>query len=282
MPSLKDIRTKIASVKSTKRIMQAMKMIATVKYAKTQVMLNSFRSYFMSYKEIISFVSKSTKDSPSRFFNDLEGNKKSLLVIISSDRGLCGSYNSNLFRLIDRYEFSEKIIEKFFIGKKGQDYFKENSFGDQTFSLDEKNYKILSENISNKILPYFLNGEFDQIYVAYNKFVSSISQLPTITKVLPIELEDHEDAKKDLNILIEPDINSFIEIVVPKFFELTISSLLLEAITSEHAARTAAMDNATRNADDIIKETTMLFNKTRQADITKELMDIVNGSEAMK
>ena len=101
-------------------------------------------------------------------------------------------------------------------------------------------------------------------------------------KVLPIELEDHEDAKKDLNILIEPDINSFIEIVVPKFFELTISSLLLEAITSEHAARTAAMDNATRNADDIIKETTMLFNKTRQADITKELMDIVNGSEAMK
>mgnify|MGYP000740019787 CR=1 FL=1 len=171
MPSLKDIRTKIASVKSTKRIMQAMKMIATVKYAKTQVMLNSFRSYFMSYKEIISFVSKSTKDSPSRFFNDLEGNKKSLLVIISSDRGLCGSYNSNLFRLIDRYEFSEKIIEKFFIGKKGQDYFKENSFGDQTFSLDEKNYKILSKNISNPSCCLTLDSDRVYFFISFKNLL---------------------------------------------------------------------------------------------------------------
>ncbi|MEE2702067.1 MAG: ATP synthase F1 subunit gamma [Thermodesulfobacteriota bacterium] len=282
MPSLKEIRTKIASVKSTKRIMQAMKMIATVKYAKTQIMLNSFRPYFESYKSIVTVVSNSSKGSGNKFLDIGTEEKRCLLVIISSDRGLCGSYNSSLFRSIEKYEFPQQTIEKLFIGKKGQDYFKENSFGNEIFSADEKNYKSVSASISDKILLPFLNGEIDQIYVAYNKFASAISQLPTITKILPMEFEYSEDIEQNPDILIEPDIDLFIETVFPKFLNLTLSSFLLEAITSEHAARTAAMDNATRNADDIIRDTTMLFNKTRQAYITKELMDIVNGAEAMK
>jgi F-type H+-transporting ATPase subunit gamma len=282
MPSLKEIRTKIASVKSTKRIMQAMKMIATVKYAKTQIMLNSFRPYFEAYKSIVTVVSNSSKGSSNKFLNAVTEEKRSLLVVISSDRGLCGSYNSSLFRSIEKYEFPQQIIEKLFVGKKGQDYFKENSFGNEILSVDEKNYKSVSASISDKILLPFLNGEIDQIYVAYNKFASAISQLPTITKILPIEFEDSEDIEQNPDILVEPNIDLFIETVFPKFFNLTLSSFLLEAITSEHAARTAAMDNATRNADDIIKDTTMLFNKTRQAYITKELMDIVNGAEAMR
>ena len=282
MPSLKEIRTKIASVKSTKRIMQAMKMIATVKYAKTQIMLNSFRPYFESYKSIVTVVSNSSKGSGNKFLDIGTEEKRCLLVIISSDRGLCGSYNSSLFRSIEKYEFPQQTIEKLFIGKKGQDYFKENSFGNEIFSADEKNYKSVSASISDQILLPFLNGEIDQIYVAYNKFASAISQLPTITKILPMEFEYSEDIEQNPDILIEPDIDLFIETVFPKFLNLTLSSFLLEAITSEHAARTAAMDNATRNADDIIRDTTMLFNKTRQAYITKELMDIVNGAEAMK
>lgn len=282
MPSLKEIRTKIASVKSTKRIMQAMKMIATVKYAKTQIMLNSFRPYFESYKSIVTVVSNSSKGSGNKFLDIGTEEKRCLLVVISSDRGLCGSYNSSLFRSIEKYEFPQQTIEKLFIGKKGQDYFKENSFGNEIFSADEKNYKSVSASISDKILLPFLNGEIDQIYVAYNKFASAISQLPTITKILPMEFEYSEDIEQNPDILIEPDIDLFIETVFPKFLNLTLSSFLLEAITSEHAARTAAMDNATRNADDIIRDTTMLFNKTRQAYITKELMDIVNGAEAMK
>jgi len=282
MPSLKEIRTKIASVKSTKRIMQAMKMIATVKYAKTQIMLNSFRPYFESYKSIVTVVSNSSKGSGNKFLDTGTEEKRCLLVVISSDRGLCGSYNSSLFRSIEKYEFPQQTIEKLFLGKKGQDYFKENSFGNEIFSADEKNYKSVSASISDKILLPFLNGEIDQIYVAYNKFASAISQLPTITKILPMEFEHSEDIEQNPDILIEPDIDLFIETVFPKFLNLTLSSFLLEAITSEHAARTAAMDNATRNADDIIRDTTMLFNKTRQAYITKELMDIVNGAEAMK
>jgi len=282
MPSLKEIRTKIASVKSTKRIMQAMKMIATVKYAKTQIMLNSFRPYFESYKSIVTVVSNSSKGSGNKFLDIGTEEKRCLLVVISSDRGLCGSYNSSLFRSIEKYEFPQQTIEKLFIGKKGQDYFKENSFGNEIFSADEKNYKSVSASISDKILLPFLDGEIDQIYVAYNKFASAISQLPTITKILPMEFEYSEDIEQNPDILIEPDIDLFIETVFPKFLNLTLSSFLLEAITSEHAARTAAMDNATRNADDIIRDTTMLFNKTRQAYITKELMDIVNGAEAMK
>ena len=128
-----------------------------------------------------------------------------------------------------------------------------------------------------------MNQEIDNIYIAYNKFESAISQVPTISKILPIQLDDKEmEEDNPGDILIEPGIESFVEEVLPKFFNLTISSILLESVTSEHAARTAAMDNATRNADDILRDTTILFNKTRQAYITTELMDIVNGAEAIK
>ena len=153
----------------------------------------------------------------------------------------------------------------------------------QITSLTEKNYKIISEQVSTQLLAPFMNQEIDNIYIAYNKFESAISQVPTISKILPIQLDDKE-MKEDNpgDILIEPGIESFVEEVLPKFFNLTISSILLESVTSEHAARTAAMDNATRNADDILRDTTILFNKTRQAYITTELMDIVNGAEAIK
>lgn len=282
MPSLKEIRTKISSVKSTKRIMQAMKMIATVKYAKTQLMLNSFRPYFKSYQDIVSIVTSSLKHSSSRFLNVDTESKNDLLIIVSSDRGLCGSYNTSLFRMIEKHKFESENLKRLYVGKKGIDYFKDSGFGEDISSLTEKNYKIISKQISDQLLVPFLEKDFDNIYVAYNKFVSAISQVPTITKILPIELEDEVKEENTGDILIEPDINSFIDDVLPKFFNLTISSILLEAVTSEHAARTAAMDNATRNADDILRDTTILFNKTRQAYITTELMDIVNGAEAIK
>ena len=283
MPSLKEIRTKISSVKSTKRIMQAMKMIATVKYAKTQLMLNSFRPYFKSYEDIVKIVTGSIKDSSSRFLNPNENSDKDILIIVSSDRGLCGSYNTSLFRTIEKHNFKSENIKNLYVGKKGADYFKEIGFGESISSLTEKNYKNIAEEITDQLLIPFLEEKIDNIYIAYNKFESAISQAPTISKVLPIQLEvDKSEDDKSGDILIEPGIESFVEEVLPKFFNLTISSVLLESVTSEHAARTAAMDNATRNADDILRDTTILFNKTRQAYITTELMDIVNGAEAIK
>ena len=283
MPSLKEIRTKISSVKSTKRIMQAMKMIATVKYAKTQLMLNSFRPYFKSYEDIVKIVTGSIKDSPSRFLNTNENSDKDILIIVSSDRGLCGSYNTSLFRMIEKHNFKSENIKNLYVGKKCADYFKEIGFGESISSLTEKNYKNIAEEITDQLLTPFLEEKIDNIYIAYNKFESAISQVPTISKVLPIQLEvDKSEGDKSGDILIEPGIESFVEEVLPKFFNLTISSVLLESVTSEHAARTAAMDNATRNADDILRDTTILFNKTRQAYITTELMDIVNGAEAIK
>ena len=186
-----------------------------------------------------------------------------------------------MFRSIEKYEFPQQTIEKLFIGKKGQDYFKENSFGNEIFSADEKNYKSVSASISDKILLPFLNGEIDQIYVAYNKFASAISQLPTITKILPIEFDDSEDVEHNPDILVEPNIDLFVETVFPKFFNLTLSSFLLEAITSEHAARTAAMDNATRNAGDLVDRLTINYNRSRQAAITKELIEIISGAESL-
>lgn len=263
--------------------MQAMKMIATVKYAKTQIMLNSFRPYYKSYKDIVSIVTSSLKDSPSRFLSSDNTSTKDLLIIVSSDRGLCGSYNTSLFRMIERYDFKSEKIDNLYVGKKGSDYFKTEGFGDSITSLTEKNYKNIAEEVSSQLLVPFLDKKVDNIYIAYNKFESAISQVPTISKILPIQLEEQDSVEDNGgDILIEPGIESFVEEVLPKFFNLTISSILLESVTSEHAARTAAMDNATRNADDILRDTTILFNKTRQAYITTELMDIVNGAEAIK
>ena len=278
MPSLKEIRNKISSVKSTKRIMQAMKMIATVKYAKTQVMISSFRPYFDAYSKIIKTVSKMSTKNSEKYLKPRES-KNDLLILISSDRGLCGSYNSNLFRNIERDE--KEFGAKLFIGKKGKDYFKDDNFIDRDISFTEKDFLEVSKEISPIILEKFLNQEVDNVYIGYNKFISAISQDPSIVRVLPFDLED-DDNDSVSDVLIEPDVESFVDIIFPQFFNLIFSSILLDAITSEHAARTAAMDNATRNADDIIKETTKLFNKTRQASITKELMDIVNGAEAVK
>ena len=150
MPSLKEIRTKISSVKSTKRIMQAMKMIATVKYAKTQLMLNSFRPYFKSYEDIVKIVTGSIKDSSSRFLNPNENSDKDILIIVSSDRGLCGSYNTSLFRMIEKHNFKSENIKNLYVGKKGADYFKEVGFGESISSLTEKNYKKTADIIFNE------------------------------------------------------------------------------------------------------------------------------------
>ena len=278
MPSLKEIRTKISSVKSTKRIMQAMKMIATVKYAKTQVMINSFRPYYDAYQKIIGTVSKMSTKSGEKFLKKREGDND-LLVLISSERGLCGSYNTSLFRKVEKEDTTYSA--KLFVGKKGQDYFKENSLYGEEISFTEKNYKEVGKDISDKLLSSYLNDELSNIYIGYNHFVSAIVQEPKIAKVLPFE-NTGEGEELSADVLIEPDIESFVDIVFPQYFNLIVCSILLDAITSEHAARTAAMDNATKNADEIIKETTKLFNKTRQASITKELMDIVNGAEAVK
>ena len=151
---------------------------------------------------------------------------------------------------------------------------------EEDISFTEKNFKEVASEISPKILEKFLNYEVSNVYIGYNKFISAITQEPNIIRVLPFDTYESDSDAND--VLIEPDVEDFIDIVFPQFFNLILSSIMLDAITSEHAARTAAMDNATRNADDIIKETTKLFNKTRQASITTELMDIVNGAEAVK
>ena len=277
MPSLKEIRNKISSVKSTKRIMQAMKMIATVKYAKTQVMISSYRPYYDAYKKIISTLSKMSTKNGEKYLKSRDG-ENDLLIIISSDRGLCGSYNTSLFRKIDKDD--KTFHGKIYIGKKGKDYFKDVGYLEEDISFTEKNFKEVAAEISPKILEKFLNSEVSNVYIGYNKFISAITQEPNIARVLPFDTYESDFDAND--VLIEPDVEDFIDIVFPQFFNLILSSIMLDAITSEHAARTAAMDNATRNADDIIKETTKLFNKTRQASITTELMDIVNGAEAVK
>ena len=287
MAGSQEIRTQIKSIQNTQKITKAMEMVAASKMRKAISQMEMARPYADKISEVMTHLANAHPEYDSAFF-EIRTIKKRAYIVVSSDRGLCGGLNNNLFKNMIQQSIDNKNneIESSYsvIGNKAASFFQRiggEVISQSTHLGDKPQIEDLLGTIKSTI-DKFLSKDVDEVYIAYNKFVNTVSQIPTIEKILPIQLVDSEEKQVESDILIEPDIDSFVEEVLPKFFNLTISSVLLESITSEHAARTAAMDNATRNADDILRDTTILFNKTRQAYITTELMDIVNGAEAIK
>ena len=287
MAGSQEIRTQIKSIQNTQKITKAMEMVAASKMRKAISQMEMARPYADKISEVMTHLANAHPEYDSAFF-EIRTIRKRAYIVVSSDRGLCGGLNNNLFKNMIQQSIDNKNneIESSYsvIGNKAASFFQRiggEVISQSTHLGDKPQIEDLLGTIKSTI-DKFLSKDVDEVYIAYNKFVNTVSQIPTIEKILPIQLVDSEEKQVESDILIEPDIDSFVEEVLPKFFNLTISSVLLESITSEHAARTAAMDNATRNADDILRDTTILFNKTRQAYITTELMDIVNGAEAIK
>ena len=293
MPNLKELKNRISSVKSTRKITSAMKMVAASKLRRAQELAESSRVYADSLSYILSSLAGNAKNSADlpEILTGRENSKISLLIINSSDRGLCGGFNSNLFRNAKKWISDQqgqgKSVKIMTVGKKASSFYKKTDL-DIVASFEDLNSNDrqlqVSEEIKNKIMELFENNEIDEVSILFNKFVSAISQEPTYQSLIPLSNEETSEDESEANNAIfefEPDKNELLEYLVPRNFLTQIYRSVLESSASEHAARMTSMDNATRNAGDMIDRLTLTYNRTRQAFITKELIEIISGAEAV-
>ena len=288
MPSLKQITTKIKSVRSTRRIMGAMKLIAAVRLQKAQAALMAYRPYSDAYREVVLNVAGLIESGDHPLLR-VPGEKRNLHVLFfTSDRGLCGSFNSALIRNMQRYAEERgrdfENVKLSFVGRRGRDYFSKNGVatGKYYTGVSEKNSRKFSGELAAALTGEFRDGESDEVVLAYNTFVSAISRTMTFERLLPLDSGEDAGETDGADYLFEPEKEEMIGQILPKYVQIRIERAMNESLASEHAARMTAMENATGNADEVIAKLTLLFNKTRQAIITTELMDIVNGTEAQK
>ena len=294
MPNLDDLKKRIGSVKSTEKITKAMKMVAAAKLRRAQESAESSRPYSDSMKDLIESISKGYKPSSTER-NLLTGDEKDqihLLILFTSERGLCGGFNSIVTRTLrDKIENlidHNKTVKIVCVGKKGYDILKRQYSEMITEVIDMRAVKSITyqdaKNISDKVVKMFFDGEFDKCSIFYNEFKSVISQIPTEQQVIPIEIisnESDQEIKEDSFFEFEPGESEILDEILPLNFTVQVFKALLESAASEQGARMSAMDNASRNAGDMIDNLTLFYNRSRQAVITKELIEIISGAEAV-
>ena len=294
MASLKDLRNRIASVKATQKITKAMQMVAAAKLRKAQVNAEAARPYAERMDAVISNVANAIGDEDGNAPQLLAGtgsDKRHLLIVATAERGLCGGFNSSIARLARdkarELRKNGKEVKLLCIGKKGMDVLK-SEFGEAMLPLvnlrDVKNIGYENANeISQGILNSFDNNEFDVATLFYSKFQSVITQIPTAQQIIPPQLEENDEGNTHTNLFYEyePDETTILEDLLPRNVAVQIFRALLENAASEQGARMSAMDNATRNAGEMIDKLTLTFNRQRQAQITKELIEIISGAEAL-
>ena len=293
MPNLKELKNRIASVKSTKKITSAMKMVAASKLRRAQELAESSRVYADSLAFILSSLAGKTTNNSDlpEILTGRENPKTALLVINSSDRGLCGGFNSNLFRnaknWIAQQQAQGKSVKLMTVGKKAASFYRRSEIdviaGFDDLASNDRQLQV-AEEVKNKIVELFDNKEVDEVFILFNKFISAISQEPSYQSLIPMAAEESTEEETQTSNAVfefEPDKNELLEYLVPRNFLTQIYRSILESSASEHAARMTSMDNATRNAGDMIDRLTLTYNRTRQAFITKELIEIISGAEAV-
>ena len=294
MPNLDDLKKRIGSVKSTQKITKAMKMVAAAKLRRAQESAESSRPYADSMRDLIGAIS-SGYNPTSTERNLLTGDENDnvhMLILFTSERGLCGGFNSvvtkSLREKIENLQKDNKTVKIICVGKKGYDILKRQYSEIITEVIDMREVKSVSyqdaKNISDKIIKMFFDSEFDRCSIFYNKFQSVISQIPTEQQIVPIELEEdssNESTADQSFFDFEPGESEILEELLPLNFTIQIFKALLESAASEQGARMSAMDNASRNASDMIDNLTLFYNRSRQAVITKELIEIISGAEAV-
>lgn len=283
MANLKDIRDRIKSVKSIQKVTKAMKMVAAAKMRRAQENMEKARPYNHRLVEIIQHLLPSVERSMLPLL-EIREVKRIAYVVVTSDRGLAGSFNSSILRKAhnDIDEFGKQNVDIFCIGKKAKDYFKSRKYNIiESYSdfWSDLNFNQ-SMKIGSTIINHFLDLSVDEIRVTYNEFVNVATQATVSEKLLPIELND--DELSDTDYLYEPSKDKIVKSLIPRYLNAQVWKYLLESYASEQAARMVAMENATTNSEDMIKNLTLEFNKARQAAITTEMLEIVSGAEALK
>jgi F-type H+-transporting ATPase subunit gamma len=299
MPSLKTIRKRISSVKSTQKITRAMKMVAGARLNRAQQRIVALRPYAVKTGEILqSVAAQAGASGDTEVLHPLlarRPEKNVLLIVLSADRGLCGAFNTNINKTAEREWRARRdepgtTVQFLTLGRKGREYLNRRNgkiaydFPKIYDGLDLEKARL----VANWIVPRFKRGEFDAVYLVYNEFKSAITQKTNFEPLLPLpQPEEAKEARGGGNaatteFLFEPDRGALLERLVPMYVEITLFRALLESQASFFGAQMTAMDAATRNAKDMIGRLTLVYNRARQAAITKELMEIIGGAEALK
>ena len=289
MPSLKDLKNRIASVKSTRKITKAMQMVAAAKLRRAQEAAQDARPYAERMTKVINGLALSVlgSDSAPRLLSGTGSDKVQLLVVMTSERGLCGGFNSTIVRLarlrIEKLLAEGKTVKVLTVGKKGREQLKRDHaelfVGHVDLSDVKKMGYDVARGIAKDVLTRFDAGEFDVATIFYNRFQSVISQVPTAQQIVPAPAEEGAEAGALYDY--EPSEEGILADLLPRGVATQIFTALLENAASEQGARMTAMDNATRNAGEMIDRLTIQYNRSRQAAITKELIEIISGAEAL-
>src|SRR5258708_25584838 len=291
MASLKDMRVRLASTKATQKITKAMQMVAAAKLRRAQSAAEAARPYAERMEKVLGNIAMSITPSPESP-KLLTGSGKSdihLLLVCTAERGLCGAFNSSIVRLAKERANSlaaeGKTVRIFCVGRKGQDQLKRLYEKQIIETVELRNVRTLAyadaDKIGEKIVALFENGEFDVCTLFYSRFRSVILQIPTAQQIIPPVFPDNKDTGNGVVYEYEPEEEEILAELLPRNIATQIFRALLENAASEQGARMSAMDNATRNAGDMIRKQTITYNRTRQAMITKELIEIISGAEAL-
>ena len=289
MPSLKDLKNRISSVKSTQKITSAMKMVAAAKLRRAQDQALASRPYTSLMDKIVSKISSKATGTSIDLLTGKPENKTQLLVVFSADRGLCGGFNGSITRSVKKeindLQQNGVNVKLLMVGKKSADSLNReygNLFIDKIEGKSAKPNYADAEVLATKIINLFENGEFGVCRVIYNKFVSAIAQEVTFKSLIPAEIQINEEDKDTASIYdFEPSEEEILTDLLPRNLATQLFSSQIESTASELAARMTAMDNATRNAGEMIDKLTLQYNRTRQAVITSELIEIISGAEAL-
>ena len=296
MPSLKDVQNKISAVKKTKQITKAMNMVATSRLRGAQTNMQNFRPFAAKFSEVLGSLAEKSGDEASPLLMPRDEVKKIHVVLCTSDRGLCGGFNVNLIdkanSFVKENAGGDTQISFTNFGRRGRDWCRKEKYNitDEHIGVVGTTFSFnVSATAGRKLIDGYLNGDYDEVYVIFSEFISMGRQTPTVKQLLPIPpIETDADAAADdsgeyqAEHICEPSPERLLGELLPQSVHVQLHSALLETSTSEHAARMAAMDNATKACNDFIENLTLLYNKARQAAITAELMDIVGGAEALK
>ncbi len=291
MPNLKDLKNRIESVKSTRKITKAMQMVAAAKLRKAQDAAEAGRPYAERFHAVMAGLSAAAagSDSAPRLLAGTGSDQVHLLVVMTSERGLCGGFNSSIVRLArsraESLKAHGKTVKILTVGKKGREQLKRDLADHFVGHVDMSGVRNVgyadAQGVAADVLARFEAGEFDVATIFYNRFESVISQVPTEQQVIPARFEQAEGEAASLHYEYEPDEQEILAELLPRGVATQIFSALLENAASEQGARMTAMDNATRNAGEMIDKLTIEFNRTRQAVITNELIEIISGAEAL-
>lgn len=294
MASLRDIKQRKGSIQSTQQITKAMKLVSTVKLQRAKQRAEQSKTYFDCMYETVNSILQKTSGMQHRYLQPGSSAKKAVIVI-TSNRGLAGGYNSNIVKLITRGELKKEELEIYSIGKKGKDSLSRYGYHiawDGSDIIEEPAYADAMQ-LSNKLLEEFAAGNIGEIYLAYTYFKNTVVHVPKMIKLLPVEAGEQEpvdtdakavqDEEKKLSIPMnfEPKDEEALDLLIPKYITSLIYGALVEAVASENGARMQAMDSATSNAEEMISNLTLLYNRARQGSITQELTEIIAGAEAI-